>query len=49
METLCIPRKRYEYRIKCERLVNMEFGEKFSDEFIIYSRGQRERGSICEG
>ena len=48
METICIPRKRYEYLIKCERLVDMEFEEKFSDEFIAevkeseeaYARGE---------
>ena len=34
METVCIPGERYEYLIKCERLVDMEFEEKFSDEFI---------------
>ena len=34
METVCIPRERYEYLIKCERLVDREFEEKFSDEFI---------------
>ncbi|NMX22315.1 hypothetical protein C5S30_07870 [ANME-1 cluster archaeon GoMg4] len=28
METVCIPRERYEYLIKCERLVDMEFEEK---------------------
>ena len=48
METICIPWKRYEYLIKCERLVDMEFEEKFSDEFIAevkeseeaYARGE---------
>ena len=34
METVCIPRERYDYLIKCERLVDMEFEEKFSDVFI---------------
>lgn len=34
METICIPTERYEYLIKCERLVDMEFEEKFSKEFI---------------
>lgn len=34
METVCIPRERYEYLLKCERLVDMEFEEKFSEEFI---------------
>jgi hypothetical protein len=34
METVCIPRERYDYLIKCERIVDMEFEEKFSDEFI---------------
>jgi len=28
MEPVCIPRERYEYLIKCERLVDMEFEEK---------------------
>ena len=48
METICIPWERYEYLIKCERLVDMEFEEKFSDEFIAevkeseeaYARGE---------
>ncbi|KAF5437751.1 hypothetical protein C5S35_02465 [Candidatus Methanophagaceae archaeon] len=48
METIRSPRKRYEYLIKCERLVDMEFEEKFSDEFIAevreseaaYARGE---------
>ncbi len=34
METICIPRERYEYLTRCERLVDMEFEEKFSKEFI---------------
>ncbi|MBU0569020.1 hypothetical protein KKC52_13375 [bacterium] len=34
METICIPQKRYEYLIKCERIVDMEFEENFSKEFI---------------
>ncbi len=33
-DTVCIPRKRYEYLIKCERLIDMEFEESFSREFI---------------
>lgn len=33
-ETVCIPKERYEYLVKCERLVDMEFEEKFSKEFI---------------
>ncbi len=33
-ETICIPKERYEYLVKCERLVDMEFEEKFSREFI---------------
>jgi len=48
MKTVCIPRERYEYLIKCERLVDMEFEEKFSDAFIAevkeseeaYGRGE---------
>ena len=33
-ETVCIPRARYEYLVECERLVDMEFEEKFSEKFI---------------
>ena len=48
METVCIPRERYEYLLKCERLVAMGFEEKFSNEFIAevkdgeeaYERGE---------
>lgn len=34
METVCISKERYEYLTKCELLVDMEFEEKFSKEFI---------------
>ncbi len=34
-ETVCIPKKRYDYLIGCERLVDMEFEEKFSKKFIM--------------
>ena len=33
-ETVCIPRKRYEFLVECERVVDMEFEEKFSEKFI---------------
>ena len=32
--TICIPKERYEYLVKCERLVDMEFEETFSKQFI---------------
>ena len=51
METVCIPRERYEYLVKCERLVAMEFEEKFSDEFIAEvkeSEEAYERGEYIE-
>jgi hypothetical protein len=51
METICIPWKRYEYLIKCERLVDMEFEEKFSDEFIAEVKESEEayrRGKYIE-
>ena len=41
-ETICIPRKRYEFLIECERLVDMEFEEKFSKEFIKEVRESEE-------
>ena len=34
MENICIPKERYEFLIGCERLVDMEFEEKFSKKFI---------------
>ena len=40
METICIPRKRYEYLIKCERLVDMEFEEYIEVKNIL---GEREK------
>ena len=51
METVCIPWERYEYLIKCERLVDMEFEEKFSDEVIAEVRESEEayrRGEYIE-
>ena len=51
METVCIPRERYDYLIKCERLVDMEFEEKFSDEFIAEVKESEEayrRGEYIE-
>ncbi len=51
METVCIPRERYEYLIKCERLVDMEFEEKFSDDFIAEVKEREEaykRGEYIE-
>jgi hypothetical protein len=42
METVCVPKKRYEYLTKCERLVDMEFEEKFSKEFIAEVRESEE-------
>ena len=33
-KTVCIPKERYEYLIECERLVDMEFEERFSETFI---------------
>ena len=35
METICIPRQRYEYLLKCERVIDMQFEEKVSKEFIM--------------
>jgi hypothetical protein len=32
--TICIPRERYEHLIKCEKIVDSEFTEKFSEDFI---------------
>ena len=34
VETICIPKERYEFLVKCERLVDLEFEEKFSKQFI---------------
>jgi hypothetical protein len=51
MENVCIPRERYEYLVKCARLVAMEFEEKFSDEFIAEvkeSEEAYERGEYIE-
>ncbi len=51
METVCIPRERYEYLVKCERLVAMEFEEKFSDEFVAEVKESEEaygRGEYSE-
>ena len=51
MENVCISRERYEYLIKCERLVDMEFEEKFSDEFIAEVKESEEayrRGEYIE-
>ena len=33
-KTICIPEERYEYLIGCERLVDMEFEERFAEKFI---------------
>ena len=33
-EAVCIPKERYEYLIECERLIDLEFEEKFSEKFI---------------
>jgi hypothetical protein len=33
-ETICIPKERYEFLLSCEKLVDSEFNEKFSDEFL---------------
>ncbi|ODS30301.1 MAG: hypothetical protein SCARUB_04591 [Candidatus Scalindua rubra] len=33
-KTVCIPRERYEYLVECERLVDLEFEERFSETFI---------------
>ncbi len=41
-ETICIPKERYEYLVKCERLVDMEFEEKFSKDFIDEVRESEE-------
>lgn len=49
--TICIPKERYEYLTKCERLVDMEFEEKFSREFIAEVRESEEaykRGEYIE-
>ncbi|MCK5040287.1 MAG: hypothetical protein KAR87_04940 [Candidatus Aenigmarchaeota archaeon] len=51
METVCIPRERYNYLTKCEHLVDMEFEEKFSDEFVAEvkeSQKAYERGEFVE-
>ena len=51
MENVCISRERYEYLIKCERLVDMEFEEKFSDEVIAEVKESEEayrRGEYIE-
>ncbi len=51
METVCIPRERYEHLVKCERLVAMEFEENFSDEFMAEvkeSEEAYERGEYIE-
>ena len=48
MKTVNISKERYEFLIKCERLVRMEFEEKFSKEFImevkeseaVYNKGE---------
>jgi len=42
METICITKERYEYLTKCERLVDMEFGENFSKKFITEVRESEE-------
>ena len=41
-DTICIPRERYEYLIKCERLVDMEFEDLFSDSFVKEVRDSEE-------
>ena len=33
-ETICIPKERYEFLLNCEKLVDSEFNEKFSKEFL---------------
>jgi hypothetical protein len=33
-ETICIPKERYEFLLNCEKLVESEFNEKFSKEFL---------------
>ena len=41
-ETVCIPKERYEFLIGCERLVDMEFDERFSKKFIMEVRESKE-------
>lgn len=33
-DSVCIPRDRYEFLLKCEKIVDSEFNEDFSKEFI---------------
>ncbi|MEA3342701.1 MAG: hypothetical protein U9Q92_00910 [archaeon] len=40
--TICIPKERYEFLIGCERLVDMEFDERFSKKFIMEVRESKE-------
>ncbi len=42
MQTVCITKKRYEYLIKCERIVDMEFEENFSKTFVAEVRESEE-------
>ncbi len=41
-ETVCIPKERYEFLIGCERLVDMEFEERFSKKFIMEVKESKE-------
>lgn len=34
-DTICIPRARYKHLVKCEKIVDSEFSEKFSEKFIF--------------
>ena len=50
-KTVCIPKKRYEYLVECERLVDLEFEEGFSEEFIKKVKESEEeykRGEFVE-
>lgn len=41
-ETICLSKERYEYLVKCERLVDLEFEDKFSTEFIKEAKESEE-------
>ena len=41
-ETICIPKERYKFLIECEKLVDMEFEEKFSKKFIMQVKESEE-------
>ncbi len=33
-ETVCIPKARYEHLVRCEKIIESEFNEDFSEDFI---------------